>query len=70
MPTYGGGKLGFKVFWNNITPSLTALGTCSSIATIPANLKVLKNQFQHTSGNVVIPLVPLHKDGSTSSIVK
>jgi hypothetical protein len=25
-------------FDNNITPALTALGTCSSIATIPANL--------------------------------
>jgi Na+/H+-dicarboxylate symporter len=35
-----GGKLGFKIFWtNNITPALTALGTCSSIATIPANLE-------------------------------
>ena len=34
-----GGKRGLKIFWeNNITPSLTALGTCSSIATIPANL--------------------------------
>jgi Na+/H+-dicarboxylate symporter len=35
-----GGKLGFKVFWkNNITPSLTAIGTCSSIATIPQILR-------------------------------
>jgi Na+/H+-dicarboxylate symporter len=29
-----GGTNGLKVFWsNNITPALTALGTCSSIAT-------------------------------------
>ena len=35
-----GGKKGVSIFWkNNITPSLTALGTCSSIATIPANLE-------------------------------
>jgi hypothetical protein len=33
-----GGTNGLKVFDNNITPALTALGTCS-IATIPANLE-------------------------------
>jgi Na+/H+-dicarboxylate symporter len=69
-----GGKLGFKVFWkNNITPSLTALGTCSSIATIPANLEGAEqmNIPSHIR-NVVIPLgAPLHKDGSSmSSIIK
>jgi Na+/H+-dicarboxylate symporter len=43
-----GGTNGLKVFWsNNITPALTALGTCSSIATIPANLKQQKDA--HTS---------------------
>lgn len=69
-----GGKLGFKVFWkNNITPSLTALGTCSSIATIPANLEgAEKINIPAYIRNVVIPLgAPLHKDGSSmSSIVK
>ena len=69
-----GGKLGFKVFWkNNITPSLTALGTCSSIATIPANLEgAEKINIPAHIRNVVIPLgAPLHKDGSSmSSIVK
>ncbi|MBG6062427.1 Na+/H+-dicarboxylate symporter [Flavobacterium sp. CG_9.1] len=69
-----GGKVGFKVFWkNNITPSLTALGTCSSIATIPANLEGAEqmNIPAHIR-NVVIPLgAPLHKDGSSmSSIIK
>jgi Na+/H+-dicarboxylate symporter len=69
-----GGKLGFKVFWkNNIAPSLTALGTCSSIATIPANLEGAEqmNIPSHIR-NVVIPLgAPLHKDGSSmSSIIK
>lgn len=69
-----GGTLGFKVFWrNNITPSLTALGTCSSIATIPANLEGAEqiNIPVHIR-NMVIPLgAPLHKDGSSmSSIIK
>ncbi|SHM23740.1 dicarboxylate/amino acid:cation symporter [Flavobacterium xanthum] len=69
-----GGKVGFKVFWkNNITPSLTALGTCSSIATIPANLEgAEKINIPAHIRNVVIPLgAPLHKDGSSmSSIIK
>ncbi|MDO8316641.1 MAG: dicarboxylate/amino acid:cation symporter [Flavobacterium sp.] len=69
-----GGKLGFKIFWkNNITPSLTALGTCSSIATIPANLEgAEKMNIPAHIRNVVIPLgAPLHKDGSSmSSIIK
>jgi Na+/H+-dicarboxylate symporter len=69
-----GGKLGLKIFWtNNITPALTALGTCSSIATIPANLEAAeKMQVPAYIRNVAIPLgAPLHKDGSSmSSIIK
>jgi Na+/H+-dicarboxylate symporter len=69
-----GGKKGLKVFWgNNITPSLTALGTCSSIATIPANLEAAeKMHIPSYIRNVAIPLgAPLHKDGSSmSSIIK
>jgi Na+/H+-dicarboxylate symporter len=69
-----GGKLGFTTFWkNNITPSLTALGTCSSIATIPANLEAAEKMNIPTHiRNVVIPLgAPLHKDGSSmSSVIK
>ncbi|SEF42383.1 dicarboxylate/amino acid:cation symporter [Flavobacterium urumqiense] len=69
-----GGKLGFTLFWkNNITPSLTALGTCSSIATIPANLKAAeKMNIPAHIRNIAIPLgAPLHKDGSSmSSIIK
>ncbi|HEX8016356.1 MAG TPA: dicarboxylate/amino acid:cation symporter [Flavobacterium sp.] len=69
-----GGKRAFKVFWsNNITPSLTAIGTCSSIATIPANLEAAQKMGipEHVR-NLVIPLgAPLHKDGSSmSSILK
>jgi len=69
-----GGKRAFIVFWsNNITPSLTAVGTCSSIATIPANLEAAEKMGipKHVR-NLVIPLgAPLHKDGSSmSSILK
>ncbi len=68
------GKFGVKTFWkNNITPSLTALGTCSSIATIPANLEgAEKINIPNHIKNIAIPLgAPLHKDGSAmSSIVK
>lgn len=69
-----GGKRAFKVFWsNNITPSLTAIGTCSSIATIPANLDAAEKMgIPAHVRNLVIPLgAPLHKDGSSmSSILK
>ena len=69
-----GGKKGVSIFWkNNITPSLTALGTCSSIATIPANLEgAEKIKIPQHISNVVIPLgAPLHKEGSgMSSIIK
>lgn len=68
------GRKGVSIFWkNNITPALTALGTCSSIATIPANLEGAEkiNIPKHIS-TIVIPLgAPLHKDGSgMSSIIK
>jgi Na+/H+-dicarboxylate symporter len=69
-----GGKKGLTIFWkNNITPSLTALGTCSSIATIPANLEAAEDmKIPNHISNIVIPLgAPLHKDGSSmSSIIK
>jgi len=69
-----GGKRAFKVFWsNNIMPSLTAVGTCSSIATIPANLVAAEKMgIPAHVRNLVIPLgAPLHKDGSSmSSILK
>ncbi|MDN3671737.1 dicarboxylate/amino acid:cation symporter [Flavobacterium branchiarum] len=69
-----GGKRAFIVFWtNNVTPALTAIGTCSSIATIPANLEAAEKMgIPARVRNVVIPLgAPLHKDGSSmSSILK
>ena len=69
-----GGLPGVKIFWkNNIVPSLTALGTGSSIATIPANLEAVGRMGVPADiGNVVVPLgATLHKDGSSiSSIIK
>jgi Na+/H+-dicarboxylate symporter len=69
-----GGIKGLKRFWpNNIVPSATAVGTCSSIATIPANLEGCKNiGIPDYITNVTVPLgATLHKDGSSiSSIVK
>ncbi|CAL1517863.1 dicarboxylate/amino acid:cation symporter [Chitinophaga sp. MM2321] len=69
-----GGFNGIKIFWkNNIIPTLTAVGTGSSIATIPANLEAVQRMGVPASiGNVVVPLgATLHKDGSSiSSIIK
>lgn len=69
-----GGVQGIRRFWrNNIIPSATAVGTCSSIATIPANMDAAKWMgVPAVIANVTIPLgATLHKDGSSiSSIVK
>lgn len=69
-----GGFKAIKLFWkNNIVPSLTSVGTCSSIATIPANLDgTLKMGVPAYIANVTVPLgATLHKDGSSiSSIIK
>jgi Na+/H+-dicarboxylate symporter len=69
-----GGKKAVKIYWkNNLIPSATAVGTCSSIATIPANLEAAsKMRIPLHIGSIVIPLgASLHKDGSSiSSIIK
>ena len=69
-----GGLPALRLYWkNNIVPSATAIGSCSSIATIPANLEAAKKMYipPHIA-NMVIPLGgPLHKDGSSiSSVIK
>lgn len=68
------GKKGPAIFWrNNIVPSLTALSTCSSLATMPANLAAAKKiGIPPAIANVVIPLGnTLYKNGSAiSSILK
>jgi Na+/H+-dicarboxylate symporter len=69
-----GGVNGVKKYWqNNIIPSATAVGTCSSIATIPANLDAAKKMgVPDVIANITIPLgATLHKEGSSvSSILK
>ncbi len=67
-------KGGVKAFWkNNIYPTLTALSTCSSFATMPANLQAAaKIGIPASIANIVIPIgSTLHKQGSSmSSIIK
>ncbi|ROI07450.1 dicarboxylate/amino acid:cation symporter [Kaistella haifensis] len=68
------GKDGVKNFWkNNIYPSLTAISTCSSFATMPANLQAAARiGVPDAIANIVIPIgSTLHKNGSSmSSIIK
>lgn len=62
-----GGKDGIKAFWRNaITPSITALATCSSAACIPVNLEyVRKMGVPKDIAETIIPLgANTHKDGS------
>ncbi|QHS58660.1 dicarboxylate/amino acid:cation symporter [Chitinophaga agri] len=69
-----GGFAGVKLYWkHNLVPAFTALGSCSSIATMPANLIAAQRMgIPEHIGNVVVPLGgPLHKDGSSiSSVIK
>lgn len=68
------GKKGVQTYWrHNILPAATAVGTCSSIATMPVNLEAAgKMGIPASVANVVIPLgATLHKNGSSiSSMVK
>lgn len=68
------GNDGVKKFWkNNIYPSLTAISTCSSFATMPANLQAASRiGVPDSIANIVIPIgSTLHKNGSSmSSIIK
>ena len=66
------GPGGVRRFWAHmLTPSLTALGTCSSMATMPANLEAApKMGVSREVGSLVIPLgAVLHKDGSVIGAV-
>lgn len=64
---FAGGKDGVKIFWKNaITPSITAIATCSSAACIPVNLAAVKKMgVPKDIGETIIPLgANTHKDGS------
>jgi Na+/H+-dicarboxylate symporter len=60
-------KAGVKAFWKNVLPStLTALGTCSSAASIPVNIECSKKMgVPEDIAETTIPLgTSFHKDGS------
>ncbi|MCC3646915.1 MULTISPECIES: dicarboxylate/amino acid:cation symporter [Cytobacillus] len=62
-----GGKDGVKVFWKNaITPSVSAIATCSSAACIPINLTAVRKMgVPQDIAETMIPLgANTHKDGS------
>jgi Na+/H+-dicarboxylate symporter len=69
-----GGKSAVKIFWKNVPlPVMTSLATCSSAASIPANLQATKDM--RVPSNIYETVVPLgailHKDGSVlGGIVK
>lgn len=61
------GKSGFRSFWKNaLSPTITALATCSSAASIPVNLEATKKiGVPQDIAETVIPLgANTHKDGS------
>lgn len=62
-----GGKNGVKAFWRNVIPATaTSISTCSSAASIPINVKCVKNMG--VSDDIAETIIPLgtsfHKDGS------
>ena len=62
-----GGKKGLKAYWKNIlTPTVTALATCSSAACIPVNIKATKDTgVSNDIAEATIPMgTSFHKDGS------
>lgn len=68
------GRKSLQRYWkNNIIPTITAVGTCSSIASIPVNLQAAEKMgVPAFIRNLVIPIGGvLHKEGSAiSSIIK
>lgn len=63
----GAGKKGVKAFWTNIVPATaTSISTCSSAASIPANIKSAKGiGIPDDIAETMIPLgTSFHKDGS------
>lgn len=68
------GRHGVRTYWRyNVEPSVTAVGTCSSLATLPVNIEAARKMgIPPAIANVVVPLGnTLHKTGSSmSSIVK
>ncbi len=68
------GKKGVKDFYKNIfTPTVTSLGTCSSIASLPSNLEcAAKMNIDDDVAKTVLPIgATIHMEGSSmASILK
>ena len=68
----GGGRKGVRRLRRHILrPAVTALGTCSSVATIPANMEAAEGSgIPHEVADLVLPLgATMHMDGSCFSCV-
>ena len=69
---FGAGVNGVRTMWRHIfQPAVTAFGTCSSVATIPANLEAAKKSgISDEVSSVVMPLgATMHMDGSAIAAV-
>ena len=69
---FAGGLKAVKAFWSNISlASLTALGTGSSLATIPSNLEAADEiGVPHEISRMVIPMgATIHMDGTCISAI-
>lgn len=67
-----GGKKGVKVFWSNVlSPSITSLATCSSMASLPVNMEATEKMgIPKDIRETVIPLgASMHKDGSVLGVI-
>lgn len=67
-----GRKKGVTVFWKNmISPSVTSLATCSSMASLPVNLEATeKMNIPKDIRDTVVPLgASMHKDGSVLGVI-
>ena len=72
MARLGGGRGGIGAMLRHIArPALTSLGTCSSVATIPANLEAAEDTgISRDVAEMVIPLgATMHMDGSAMSAI-
>jgi len=71
---WAGGKEGTRIFFRNIlSPAVTSLATCSSIATLPVNLTATeKMNVPKDIREIVLPIgATMHMDGTAlSSILK
>ena len=71
---FGGGKGAAKRMWKHLfKPAAVAFGTCSSVATIPANMQAAEETgISKEVSDIVLPLgATMHMDGSAmSAIVK